>query len=837
MSSSERRETIKFSQVQQSNSCYHCGEPLVPGSIHELEYSVTSPDGEEKQQTLGFCCNGCKQVFQIIQDSGNSSYYQFRTEFAPRPENDNLEKWPYEIWDLEIQPDEKGYKTADFLIQGIHCASCVWLNEKILSQTPGIIEAEVQLATNRAHVVWDPSQMNMRRIADIVAGIGYLAIPVKKSGEKEARKLSNTMLRRMAVAGFFMGNIMLVSVALYAGYFSAMDKITKNSFHYVSWLMATPVLFYSAWPFFLNAFHSLKQRVLSMDLLTSLGLSLAYFYSVFVTLRGEGEVYFDSVTFVTFAILIGRFIETKYKERTMTYLENLGSGLPQVVHRKKGGEEEDIPLEKAIVGDAIRVHPGELVPLDGVLINQIAEVDESMITGEFRALEKKKGEVLLAGSRCLGETIELEVQSTHEESTLAHITKLAEKSLRDLPRTQQIAEKASEIFILFVLISGIATFLFWQFIQKAGVETALINTVALLIVACPCALNLSIPTAFIVALQKAFSRGILLKGGQVLDELSSITHVVFDKTGTLTQGKMSIVRKSYTGKENPKLFQLACHIEQFSRIHHPITRAFASQSDGSIASDKISEIEHVPGRGLSAVYRGEKYLIGSARFMQELGAEKLEEPTGRETAVYFAREVKNKTEVLAVFFLSDTLRAEAASLIKDLKKNYKVVMLTGDHQDSAHQTAAELGIEDIAAELKPEQKKEYIEDLQKNGNKVLMVGDGINDAIALAQANVGVSFAQAAQISAYSSDMLFLQENLGLIDNAFRIARRTRRKIVENLTMSFFYNILLLPLAFLGKIIPLIGAIFMSLSSIAVVTNSLRLYSIKLPDGKEDQDK
>ncbi len=818
--------TIKYSEIKSQNICYHCGEEIPPGVVHELRHEMTTESGKKETSTLRFCCNGCLQVFQIIESSGNKGYYSYRTEFAPKPEGNTIDKWPYEVWDLEIEPDENGHKTAIFLIQGIHCASCVWLNEKILNQETGVLSAEVQLATNRATVTWDPKLINMRRIADVIAAIGYLAIPVKKTNEKEARKLSNIMLRRMAVAGFFMGNIMLVSVALYAGYFSFMDQMTKTFFHVVSWLMATPVLFYSAWPFFLNAWHSLKHRVLSMDLLTVTGLSLAYFYSVYVTLSGKGETYFDSLTVVTFAILIGRFIETKYKEKTLTYLENLGSGLPQIIHIRRDGQTVDEQIDTAKQGDIIEVHPGELVPLDALLEMDVAETDESMITGEFRPLLKTRGDVILAGSRCLGSSMVLKVTSTHENSTLSHITKLAEKSLRELPATQKLAEKASEYFILFVLLAGISTFVFWYFFQRGGVELALLHTISLLIVACPCALNLSIPTAFIVALQKAFKRGIILRGGIVLDELYKANVIVLDKTGTITEGKMSINDQKFYIEEKTDLLQLACALEKASGIHHPITRAFAAAYNGTVSTDSVHSLVTIPGRGISGVYNGETFYAGSRIFMEELGIVLEGEQSSDETLVYLSGMRNGKVVVLARFQLADTIRKEAPELMQRLHKKYRIVLLTGDHAQSAAKVASYLGISEYYANQKPEDKKEFIDALENQGLRTVMVGDGINDSIALARSHVGVSFAQAAQISTYSSSMLFLHEDLTLLADALELSVKTRHKIIQNLVLSFLYNILLLPLAFAGKIIPLYGAIFMSLSSIMVVTNSLQLARI-----------
>lgn len=832
--------------------CYHCGEIITPSTRYPLPLDkdpTPSEDGEEKL----FCCKGCLQVYQLIHSSGNASYYMYRTEFAPTVDKDTT-KMPYEVWDAEIIADAEGYKSASFLIQGIHCASCVWLNEQVLAQTEGIVSAEVHLATNRAYVTWDSSKITMRKISEVISAIGYIAIPVHKTKEEEAKKASRSMLMRMGTAGFFMGNIMLLSTSLYAGYFTYIDFLSKSILQYVSWAMATPVLFYSAGPFFKNAWHSLKQGFLSMDFLTAAALSLAYFYSAYVTVSGKGETYFDGICYVTFAILIGRMIETSFKTRSLFYLENLGQSLPKSVHVMQdvdGKQEETVlPVEKIKEGDVIITYPGEIVAFDGLLLHQPAEVDESMITGEYRPVEKKPQDKVLSGSRCLGSALHTEVHSTAEENTLASIARMAERNMNKMPDAQALAEKASRYFILFVFIAGISTFLFWLLFQHSGIQTAIIHTISLLIVACPCALNLSIPTAFIVALQKASSQGILIQGGPVLEMLDEVNTVVLDKTGTVTFGNMR-VEKTYLAK-NSKLNEqqtneIAIAIERASGIHHPIAAAFLDMpmavSSESLSTEEhekkskelVQSFENIPGRGLKAKTKQGTFLVGSEKMMLDfkvtnlLDFRSLPEFNKGATPVYMAKETSNgKFAFAALFRLHDTIRPESAKVVKRLKQyGKKVVLLTGDDKIIADMVAQEIGVDECISQVSPEEKQKFISDEQAQGKKVAMVGDGMNDAVALARAEVGISFVGASEISVYSSDILLLRNNIKSLDYLFQLSKATRRRVMQNLSLSFIYNSLLIPLAFAGFIIPLVSAISMSLSSIVVVVNSFRLYGFK----------
>lgn len=834
------RRTAKTSP-ETTISCYHCGLPV------ETDRFRIRTDAEE----MHFCCNGCKNAYLLIQQEGLGSYYQLRTEYASRPDDTEMpEEALYRILQDRIatkgQDGNQSYLEGTFLIRGIHCASCVWLNEKILRSIDGVISAEVQLVTNRVHLKWNPEKTDLAHLARAVARVGYRLLPVQEKENIALKKASVDLLKKMAVAGFFTGNIMLISFSLYAGMFSFMDSLTKQFFHFVAWLMATPVYLYSASEFFKAAWASLRNRVLGMDVLTASGLSLAYFYSVYVTLTGKGEVFFDAVCFVVFAILIGRFLESRIRLKTWYYTHNLISHVPDFARRLSESADIDdlddesqitiIPVDDLKIGDRFVVRNGEALPVDGRLLSASAETDESALTGEFRPKQRKAGEILTAGSRAAGEKpIVLEATSTQATSTLTRIMNMAEESLRDRPRSERIASRAAAIFIGFVLFAGVATFFYWFEIRN-DLPGAILHTLSLLIVACPCALSLSIPTAILVAMQRSFSRGCLIHRAEHLEILSKTKHFAFDKTGTITTGKMHVSRiDGCSAEKAPEHLLLAAQIQASTGIEHPLATAFiesVAEHHNLYRNDLITKYH--TGRGVEATLANPArdgaetidavvYHLGSLVYLAEqgytIGSVSHE---GIATPVGFGRSSNGKRELLCVFHLQDTIRPEAGAVVSELNHRGHTVLLTGDVEQTAASVVEKTGLQSFHASLSPEQKRDHIAELRKTGITV-MLGDGVNDTVALSAAHVGITFAEASRLALYSADILLLKPDLRLLTFMIRLSRRTRMKILQNLSISFMYNALLLPLAFFGYITPLLGAIFMSLSSISVVLNSLNL--------------
>ncbi|RME89623.1 MAG: cadmium-translocating P-type ATPase [Candidatus Hydrogenedentota bacterium] len=779
-------------------NCYHCGDKL-----GKKVYTY-----DEKK----FCCSGCLNVYVFIKESGNENYYKFRDELPEKPKFDSA-SIPYEVVEENIVPDKQGYKSAEFLLEGLHCASCVWLNEKILEKLDGVIQKKVTFATGRVFLKWNPDQTSLEQIANSLLKAGYRIRPIQVGNNQPAKK-DYRLLKKTGVAGFFAGNIMLISTALYAGNFSGMDWFTQKVFYWISWLMATPVFFYSASEFFLRAYAGLKNKIISMDLLTALGLSLAYFYSVWAVFFEKGEPYFDAVCFVTFAVLSGRLIESSLREKFFIESENLMARLPLTAKKvlsKERLKTKEVFVDQIAAGDILQVDTGEVIPVDGILLDQEALIDESVLTGESIPISKKKGETIYAGSSPADKPIYMEVLKSKAESSLAKLQTMSEEALARGAQSGFL-DTVAKAFIIFVLVAGGATAIWWKFILGASIAETVYHVMAVFIVACPCALTLSVPMAHIRALKKAYKNKILAKGEFSIFKLASSKKVFFDKTGTLTEGQMKIQRiETFTGYQKEFAISLAKSMQESLKIKSPIARAFLQQQAKSLP---FKEIQFYSGKGISGNYRGRRYYLGSANWLMSKGYHfSLQDDS---TAVLLADE----TKIVAVFYLSDTIRKGMDKVIDFLQKKREVFMLSGDRQDVCQKVAAELNIVNVYCEVLPEDKKKIIEE---HAPRVAMIGDGMNDAAALATSDCGISFAKVSEISANAADILLLNPDSKSLLALFQIAAKAKRILSQNLALAFLYNSLLIPAAFIGLLSPLFGAVFMSLSSISVVLNALRL--------------
>lgn len=828
------------------NRCYHCGD-----EIRTEQYQIN-----QNGENLFFCCNGCYNAYLLIHHYQLDSYYKNRDDFGSKPE-EHFELSLYEIIDKKISTikmNDLSYKEKSFYLEGLHCASCVWLNEKVLSQIEGVIEVRVNFSNNRVYLKWNPELVSLKQIAEKVYKIGYKLKIIDEKLEHPFKSKSDSLLKKMAIAGFFTGNNMLISVSLYAGYFDFMESNIKQFFHFFSFLFATPVFFYSASEFFRNTYYSLKNKILSMDVLTSVGISLAFFYSTFITFTFQvnKEVYFDAICFVVFAILTGRFIESRLKLKTFYFTTNLGSLIPAFVKRLKYKElykdisnikEDDyeyVEIEQIQPGDIILINSKELVPLDGILLNELIEVDEASITGEYTPITKKKNELIVSGSKNLtNQLLLLKVSKNKEESTISQILKLSESCLHQKSSSETLANKVANIFILFVLILAFLTFFYW-FEIKNQLNLAIIHTLSLLIVACPCALSLSIPTAIVVGIQKLFSKGIFLKQSHSIEILAKAKYIAFDKTGTLTKGKLEI-ESIYSFISNELLISLIQRFNQIQRdilLQHPISNVFFKMEyqfpyDKMISLGLKKEYEHlfslpknikgsyIPGQGvLLKIDENKELFLGSKEFFKDHFINY--NYNKGNIIIYLGLKENEKKELLALFLLRDTIRENAIDIIQKLNQNYHTILLTGDNKENAEWIQQKLNIKEIHYSLKPEEKAKRIQQFQEKGITI-MIGDGINDVIALNQSDVGISFADASRLAMYNSNVMLLNPDLEYILFLLNYSKNIIKKIKQNLLISFFYNTLLLPLAFMGFINPFIGSIFMSLSSITVVLNSLTL--------------
>jgi Cu+-exporting ATPase len=795
---------------------------------------------------MEYCCSGCRTVSEIILKSGNSRFYDYRGSEKLNPAEIPAESSSYfEYLDSDLvredylqspseSSEDPNQKEAIINIQNIHCSACVWLNEKSISQLDGVSSVRISFATGRAVVRFSPDIVPLSQIFRLIQSLGYEPKLYSPHLRPEKTKQSRNLLMRLGIAGFCFGNIMLFGTSLYAGYFTGIEVEWKRLLHYLSWAFATPAYFYSGFPFLRGAWNSLKMKKLSMDVLLVTGISMAYFYSIYVTFTDQGEVYFDSVCMIYFFILLGKYFEERSRIQATEKIGFLLEGLPDVCTKlDQTSESEIIKISRIQVGDRILVRSGERVPVDGSLESQIGYMDESFLSGESRPVTKQKGDAVLSGSLVSGDPIVILASSVSRDSTLSRLRTLIEKAVSEKPKLEKLTDKISTYFIGVVFLISLGTFLFWI---SESLETAIINTIAVLIVACPCALGLSVPTALVVNHIKNSRRGILLKDPNGIEPLSRLDRIYFDKTGTLTEGKL--VLESVQFKDPTFAAEITVALEGFST--HPIAKTLIKvlpelypiglQSD--LQKDTTSEfhpsnwknISEIPGRGIQGecFWEGKNrfFQIGSANFLNAwehtlAGPHQIEIFLGMDG------------EILGSWIFSDRIRAEAEASLREIQNlGIQTWILSGDRSQTVGAIAKNLSIRDFCAEKLPNQKLEEIQNAQKKGQIVAMVGDGMNDGAALAQADLGISMGIASDLSLDKSDVVLVRNDLSSLPFAIKNARETNKIIIQNIGISFCYNSVMLPLSAMGFMAPVLCAALMALSSLTVVGNSLRFQAL-----------
>ena len=805
--------------MSQTTPCFHCGLPVSEHSGCEAEIN-----GEKRS----FCCAGCLTVCQVIHDSGLDAFYSrlnYRSAEAPPPEQvADLEQYDLPELQSEFVRDlGEGRKQAHLLVEGIHCAACVWLIEKGLAAMPGIELAEVNLAHQRLNLRWDSSSVKLSAIMLRLGRLGYAAAPFNaEAAEGSLQRRNRSLLFRMAFAGFGAMNIMWISIALYAGDFSGIDEQHKQFFQLVSFFIATPVLLYSGWPFFRAALLGLQQWRLTMDLPISIGSLSTYAYSCWVLLQASGEVYFDTVVTFLFVILIGRYLEGLSKRNASSAALRLLELQPRLATRLLDGHggEERISVRKLQIGDRVLVRPGEKVPADGAVLSGESYVDESMLSGESRPLHKEKGASVVAGSINVDGSLTVEVSLIGADTTLARIVALVEEAQGSKAAVQQLADRIVPWFVAITLGLALITFLYWL---RGDFDSALLAAVSVLIITCPCALGLATPMGIAVGVGAGAKRGVLVRHGQALESLASITHVVFDKTGTLTEGSMRVADVS-TGKgyEPERLIALAAAVESHSR--HPLASAICAEHKAARLSCRsfISE----SGLGVSGEVEGQVVMIGNARLMLRAGAaidkQMLYQQQQIESEMGVALFVAVDGQLAGLIHMQDRIRDQAPGLVALLRaQGLGITVLTGDSREAGNSLKAKLGEMVVKAELMPEDKEAEIRALQQQGEKVLMIGDGVNDAPALARADVSMAMGSGMDVSMECSDIVLVGSDLGRVGFAIALAERTLATIRQNIGISLTYNLILVPAAMAAMVTPVFAAIAMPISSLLVIGNAI----------------
>ncbi len=789
---------------------------LVKCSHCQLEFDEKVMIKEQENPTLNFCCNGCQGVYHILQDDGLGSFYDKlgkNTLSKPLAFHDDSSTFDMESFKQRyIKKTNEGFNRVDLIIEGIHCAACIWLNEKILDETNGIVEASINFTNNKAKIIWDEDIIRLSQIIDKIRSIGYNAYPYEKTAtDKQSTKKNRDYFLRMSVAIFASMNIMMIGVAKYAGFFTGMSENMTQMVHFAEWIFSTPVLFYSGWIFFRGAYYGLRNKIINMDFLVITGASLTYIYSLYILFGGDGNSYFDSVAMILTFVLVGKYLEVLGKKSAIDTMDRIKSYIPLEATVIENETKKIVPLDAIEVGDIIEVKNGEKASVDGEVISGESSFDESSISGESLPVAKSLGAKIYSGTINLDKVIRYKATKNYANSTLNNIVELLEDSLNSKPKIEEMTNNLSKYFSITILLLSAITFISW-YVMGLSFENALIITISVIVIACPCALALATPIASLVGISWLGREGILFKEAKFIETFAKATTVVFDKTGTLTHGKLKVISHSID-LNNEELHILYSLVDSST---HPISKAiklFLVENYQNLEYLPLEQIEQIPAIGVKALYKNQNIFGGRTENQDE----------------FTSYEFRINDKQLASFRLEDELREDTKKTIEYLQKNnIEIIICSGDNPKVVKKLAEQLNISKYYAHIDPKGKADLITKLREEGKIVVMVGDGINDSLALSRADISIAMGNGADISLAVSDIVILNDKLEGIIKSFYISKRTFAFIKQNLTISLLYNITTLPLAIFGYVIPLIAALSMSLSSLLVVGNSMRIKQKKI---------
>ncbi len=730
-------------------------------------------------------------------------------------------------------------------IKGMHCASCVYRVEKELKKVLGVKNAVVNLATNQALVTYDADQVLNEHLKDAVTHAGYKAVTEDEESdeerEKELEKDTRKLLTKVTVS--LTAGALLIWGS-FPGLMDTAPALLKNG--WVQFLIATPIQFWAGADFYRSAFSSLKNRLANMDTLVAMGTTVAYTYSVFVSLFPnivsqiglEQMHYYDVSVIVIGLILLGRYLETKAKGKTSEAIKKLLTLQAKTARVVRNGKEIDIPIDQVQVGDLIRVRPGEKIPVDGIITEGKSSIDESMLTGESIPIDKTKNDAVIGATMNKTGSFVFKTTKVGSQTMLAQIVKLVQEAQGSKAPIQRLADIISSYFVPIVVMIAIATFAIWYvFGPPPSYLYGLLNMVAVLIIACPCAMGLATPTAIMVGTGRGAEHGILIKDAASLETAHKIQTIIFDKTGTLTQGTPKVINIIPYGKVNEKeILTLAASIEKNSE--HSLADAIVREAnEKNIVLKKIAEFQAIPGLGVKGTIDGKKILLGNRKLMdrekvpsENKDIEKLENEG--KTIMLLASDKK----LIGLIAVADPIKEHAKETVELLsKQNIESIMITGDNNKTAAAIASQVGIKKVLAEVLPDEKESEVKKIQQTGKVVAMIGDGINDAPALAAADVGIAIGTGTDVAIEAADITLVNKDLRSIVKAISLSKKTMKIIKLNLFWAFAYNVILIPVAagllypFFGILLnPIFASMAMALSSVSVVANSLRLKGMKI---------
>ena len=714
-----------------------------------------------------------------------------------------------------VRHHDDGTARLDLAVDGITCAACIGDIEGALARLPGLLRARLNYTSRRLTVEWAEGSLDPARVLERLSGIGYRAYPFAANEAEDAEAAqARWLLRCLAVAGFAAMNVMLLSVSVWAGNASDITPETRDFFHWLSALIVLPAAAFAGQPFFLSALRALRAKTLNMDVPISIGVFLALIMSVVETLNHAEHAYFDSAVTLMFFLLIGRYCDLAMRRKTRSVAANLAAlRAPMATRIDETGEATAVPANALSPGDIVLIRPGERAPCDGLILSGRSEIDESLITGETMRRVATAGTAIYAGTLNFNGALRVRARAAAGAALLDEIERLIEGAVAKKARYQRLAERAARLYAPLVHIAALATAVGWL-IGGASLHDAVIAAIAVLIITCPCALALAVPAVQVVASGALFKSGVLLNAGDAIERLAGVDTVAFDKTGTLTLPDASVVNAAAI---DPALLRRAARLALTS--HHPLARAVAAQAP---AGEPLDGAVETPGQGVRATIEGAEARLGSPAFCGlEAQAEAARKSDPLASVIAFRH-----GEASAVFLVRQVLRADAAATIEALRRRGLAVMiLSGDRVGAVATAAQALGVADWRASMKPAEKIAFLDKLKAQGRKILMVGDGLNDAPALAAAYASLSPATGANVAQASADAVFLGDRLGPVLDAIGIGRAAHAIMLQNLSFAAVYNLVAVPLAIAGHVTPLLAALAMSGSSILVTLNALRARS------------
>lgn len=787
------------------NVCWHCGETLAAGVVIHARVA-----GHER----AMCCQGCRAAAEWIEQLGLADYYALRTAAAPKPASLDHDSWQNADAARHVIRDlGAGLRETLLLVEGVRCTACVWLIERSLGAMPGVASVQVNAVSRRARVIWRDAKVTLPQLLQAMSRTGYGALPLDARGLDDLRRgESRDALKRLLVAGFGAMHAMMYATAIYLGTADTLEASTRELLRWLGLLVATPVVFYSARPFFAGAMRSLKAGRVGMDVPVALAIAAVYAASLIEALRGSGEVYFDSVSMFVFFLLAGRYLEMRARHHACDLTDALARLTPPFAARElDDGTLQRVGIHELRVGDRVRVAEGGIVPADGVLLTDRCRVDEALLSGESAPVTKRRADLLIAGSVLEDGPVLVRIERVGADTALAGIAALAGRAHSERPRLQIAGELAAARFVTRVLLLTALTAGLWLVMDPTRAFTA---AVAVLVISCPCAFALAVPAALTRALGTLARSGVLVVKPDAIQSLAECTHALFDKTGTLTEVTLSLADvQTFNGVSRDEALQWAATLARQSR--HPIARAIATACAG-VGGVVVCDVAAHAGLGVSATVAGRAMRLGRGDFAaagHTLARE-------YEDAVLLA----DDDGPIAAFRVSERLRPEACAVVEALQAQGVTVLIgSGDASAKVASVAARLNVRSWRARALPADKLAWLTELRAGGARVLAVGDGINDAPLLAGADVAIALAEGAELAQASSDIVLQGGRLNAIAPARAVAQRTLAIVRQNQRWALYYNLSAVPLAALGFVSPWLAALGMSLSSLGVILNALRI--------------